>query len=430
VLNQLFFRLPAASGVDNKVTAYEYWIDNGYAGRTYQSVTPSDNYSFISAIDYNSLSTGAHILNLRFRQTDGKWSTTLSQIFFKPPPLPTTDNSIISYEYWIDNNFASRMSQAVTPSSNFSFISGIDYNSLSYGVHTFNIRFLQTDGKWSCLLSQLFSKPPPTPVGPGTITRYEYWFNDGFAGRSAVTTPGQRTYTTNASYSIDTMSRFINVFHGRYQDNHGYWTYFDQQFYSINQDVVLYLQGLYESGSGEMRKAQNEFGDNFSGTIADTISVEIRESVSPYKLMLGFNGVELLTNGTSHVYDVGLDPLNIPTAGNNNYYIGIKHRNSIHTTSKATPLNASVPFNFTGAASQAYGSNQEEVDGVFVFYGGDVNQDEIVDSGDMIPIDNLSSNFATGYLSEDANGDGLVDSGDMIIVDNNSSEFINSVIPW
>lgn len=430
VLSQLFYRPPTASGVDNNVTAYEYWMDNAYSDRIYQGVAPADNYSFLSSINCSSLSTGAHIFNLRFRQTDGKWSSTMSQLFFKIPPPPATDNSIVSYEYWIDNNYAARINQPVTPSSAYSFISGIDYNSLSFGVHTFNIRFRQTDGKWSSLLSQMFSKPPPTTTSPGSITRYEYWFNDGFTGRTAINTPGQGSYTTNASYSIDTMSRFINQFHGRYLDNHGYCTYFDQQFYSINQEVMLYLQGLYEEGLGGMRKAQNESGDIFPGTIADTISLEIRESVSPYKLMLRFHGVELHTNGSCHVTDAGLDPVNTPTASNNKYFIGVRHRNSILTSSKATPLNASVPFNFTGAASQAFGSNQEEVDGVFVIFGGDVNQDEIVDSGDMIPIDNLSSNFISGYLPEDANGDGLIDSGDMIIVDNNSSEFINAIIPW
>jgi hypothetical protein len=35
-------------------------------------------------------------------------------------------------------------------------------------------------------------------------------------------------------------------------------------------------------------------------------------------------------------------------------------------------------------------------------------------------VDNLSSNFAAGYLYEDANGDGLIDSGDMIMVENNA----------
>ena len=60
-----------------------------------------------------------------------------------------------------------------------------------------------------------------------------------------------------------------------------------------------------------MRKAQNESGDNFSGTVADTITIEIHESVSPYQTLLIFNGVELHTNGSCQVKGVGINLLNI-----------------------------------------------------------------------------------------------------------------------
>jgi hypothetical protein len=47
-----------------------------------------------------------------------------------------------------------------------------------------------------------------------------------------------------------------------------------------------------------------------------------------------------------------------------------------------------------------------------------VNQDGLVDSSDMITVDNESAAFTTGYLPEDINGDGLIDSSDMIYLDN------------
>jgi hypothetical protein len=47
----------------------------------------------------------------------------------------------------------------------------------------------------------------------------------------------------------------------------------------------------------------------------------------------------------------------------------------------------------------------------------------------MIPVDNLSSSFATGYMPEDVNGDGLVDSSDLIGVDNNASAFVATILP-
>jgi len=62
---------------------------------------------------------------------------------------------------------------------------------------------------------------------------------------------------------------------------------------------------------------------------------------------------------------------------------------------------------------------------LFAIFGGDVNQDGLVDSSDMIAADNDASTFVSGYVNTDVNGDGLVDSSDMIIVDNNSSEFVS-----
>ena len=69
------------------------------------------------------------------------------------------------------------------------------------------------------------------------------------------------------------------------------------------------------------------------------------------------------------------------------------------------------------------------ISGKYVIYTGDVNQDGIVDSGDMVPVDNDATAFAMGYLSSDINGDGLIDSGDMILLDNNNIYFVIKIVP-
>jgi hypothetical protein len=68
-------------------------------------------------------------------------------------------------------------------------------------------------------------------------------------------------------------------------------------------------------------------------------------------------------------------------------------------------------------------------DGIWALYTGDVNQDGLIDSSDLIMVDNDVSVFATGYLPGDCNGDGLIDSSDMMVVDNNSNAFIGAVYP-
>jgi predicted solute-binding protein len=109
----------------------------------------------------------------------------------------------------------------------------------------------------------------------------------------------------------------------------------------------------------------------------------------------------------------------------------IKHRNSIETwNSLPLPLGVgAVSYNFTSANSQAFGNNMKQISGKSVIYAGDVNQDGIVDSGDMNAVDNGVAAFAQGYLSTDVNGDGIIDSGDMIMLENNSTLFIGKITP-
>jgi hypothetical protein len=64
-----------------------------------------------------------------------------------------------------------------------------------------------------------------------------------------------------------------------------------------------------------------------------------------------------------------------------------------------------------------------------VIFGGDVNQDAILDAADMTPMDNDASNFVNGYIATDANGDGIVNAGDVILLQNNASLFVAKIVP-
>jgi hypothetical protein len=189
-----------------------------------------------------------------------------------------------------------------------------------------------------------------------------------------------------------------------------------------NLNLTVLLEGLYDGG-GLMRKAQDAGGDHFPGTVADKVTVELHDASQYSTVVYSAANVDLNTNGSAS--------LMIPAVHSGSYYVTVKHRNSLETTT-ALPVSFSgstITYNFSTAASQAYGNNMKGVSGEYVIYGGDVSQDGIVDSGDMIGIDNDASGFVTGYVPNDANGDGLVDSGDMILVDNNASNFITVVTP-
>ncbi len=117
-----------------------------------------------------------------------------------------------------------------------------------------------------------------------------------------------------------------------------------------------------------------------------------------------------------------------------NYYIAVKHRNSIETWSNTAQqfTSNSMTYDFTTAITQAYGDNMIQADSSplrFAIFSGDVNQDGTVDATDVSNIDNDASNFVSGYVASDLTGDDFVDGTDFAIADNNAANFVSVAKP-
>ena len=148
----------------------------------------------------------------------------------------------------------------------------------------------------------------------------------------------------------------------------------------------------------------------------DTITVSLRNSTSPFGLV-EMTKVYLSGTGTASVnFAKAVDGIS--------YYIVVNHRNSIATWSKSGGeifTAGLLNYNFTTAAAQAYGNNMVLVSGKYSFYTGDVNQDEIVDAGDLSIIDNDAVAGLSGYNNSDLNCDSFVDATDLSYCDNNAT---------
>jgi len=190
-------------------------------------------------------------------------------------------------------------------------------------------------------------------------------------------------------------------------------------------NLSVFLEGLY-AGGGTMVKAQDEFGDHFPGNTADQVTVELHDAANYSNLIYSSGLVDVSTTGGAYLTAV-------PPLYSGSYYMTIKHRNSIETTTAAPVSFAGslITYNYSTAASQAYADNMKDMgDGYFALYTGDVNQDGIVDGGDMNPVDNDATyTIFVGYSPTDINGDGLVDASDMNFVDNNSTAIVMAYLP-
>jgi len=172
-----------------------------------------------------------------------------------------------------------------------------------------------------------------------------------------------------------------------------------------------------------MRQAWDAFGPHWPAGVADHIKVELHSSTTYSTVVYTANDVPLSTAGTAII--------SVPASFNSSYYITIRHRNSIETTTSSAISFAGNTINQSfGTRANVYGGNLGvSHDGRYLIYGGDVDQDGFVGVSDMVNIDNQSVSFGSGYLSEDIDGDGFIGVSDMVIVDNNSVNFISSITP-
>ena len=187
-------------------------------------------------------------------------------------------------------------------------------------------------------------------------------------------------------------------------------------------NLTILLEGLYNGV--DMRPAQDDMGDHWGPTIADVITIELHNAVDPTITEATFTNQSLNTNGSCIV--------TVPANLGDQYYIVIKHRNSIVTWSSIPmSFNTSiVNYNFTSAASQAFGDNQIEVStGIFALFVGDVNQDEVIDLSDLVEMDTDLTNGTVAYVVYDLNGDGVVDLSDLVAIDVNLTNGIVALYP-
>jgi len=190
---------------------------------------------------------------------------------------------------------------------------------------------------------------------------------------------------------------------------------------TLNLTSVL-PEGLY-NGSGTLRQAMNASGPNWPAGIADHITIELHSALSYATLIYSAPDIELSTSGTATI--------TIPAAYNGSYYITIKHRNSIETTTATAISFASSTINQSyGTRANVYGNNLGlSLDGYYLIFGGDVNQDGSVNSADYTPVINDNAIFSKGYLSSDVDGNGSVNSADYTIIINNNSFFVKTLHP-
>lgn len=257
---------------------------------------------------------------------------------------------------------------------------------------------------------------------------------DGFTTWDTIWAPAtvgesvwEETVLDLSSYSGNTVE-FAFIYEGTYA--HG-WVLDDISIYvpvkTLNLEVLF--EGLYDSNLDQMQPAQdfvgNVFVDKFGPDVADVCTVELHNATPPYYLAYVKSNVPVDLDGNLILED-------LPGNLSGNFYIVVKHRNSIETWSSVTvdyTTYSNIFYTFTSDSTQAYGNNLKPMGSKFAIYGGNIIVDDNVEAGDIAALDNAVTAILKGYVQEDLNGDGQVDATDVALLDNNVTDLVKVYRP-
>jgi glucose/arabinose dehydrogenase len=181
---------------------------------------------------------------------------------------------------------------------------------------------------------------------------------------------------------------------------------------TITLDLKAAIEGFYDGGTGRL-------------AIKDTVKVYLHQATAPAQIVDSATTVIDSTTLRGYCFFN-----NAPTGL---YYIRVTHRNGLDTWSKSggetLTRGAVSAYDFTSAASQAFGNNLVQIGSSFCIYSGDVNSDGTIDGTDNSTVDNDVFGFVTGFVLTDLNADEIVDGTDLLIAGNNASNFVSVVNP-
>lgn len=278
VLSQFFYKSTPTNSAQNDIVEYEFWYDNDYLTKVNVPVSPQQNFNLMTNLATSSLPIGLHVMNIRFKDVTGKWSQVLSHFFNKTQASQSNQKLLTTYQYWYDNDFANHVTQSITPVSNYQLLSSISTGTLPTGLHTFNVRFKDTNNLWSQVLTQFIYKSEPIPTGNNVIVAYRYWADDNIASATYVQLPTPVTnFNLNTTINMLNVPKGARTFNIQFKDTINKWSVVQtDSFFRTPKPFASFAAGTTAfCDSGTVSFANNsfdtdiylwDFGDGFTST--------------------------------------------------------------------------------------------------------------------------------------------------------------------
>ncbi|PXX96833.1 hypothetical protein DF185_19520 [Marinifilum breve] len=203
--------------------------------------------------------------------------------------LPIFSQNITKYEYWIDDQFDTRISVDEPASATVEISSNINTDNLSEGFHSIHFRFRDDLNRWSVPITEFFRiYPQGTEALVRKIHSFEYWIDDDFSNRQTSAIPISEVANINQVIDTKSLSNGFHSIHFRYKDDSKQWSI----------PVTTFFR-KYNAGSEALVRKVNQFecwvDDDFDNRISSSIpantSVNIDQVIDTKSLSNGFHSI-------------------------------------------------------------------------------------------------------------------------------------------
>ncbi|MEJ1928756.1 T9SS type A sorting domain-containing protein [Nostoc sp. NIES-2111] len=273
--SRVFYKLAVSTGtVATPVSKAEYFVDVDPGvglGTAIAVSTSGDSVQLSPAIPVASLSSGFHLLAVRFRNSQGHWGEAITRVFYK---LGTGINNPLSGrpargEYYFDTDpgvGAGRPLAAFSRADSVSLLATIPVTGLGQGFHTLGLRLTDSVGHWSEANTRIFYVAPrvgqPLGVAPG-LARAEFYFDvdpgNGNGRRVSNFVPGEIVDFTSF-LSARSLSGGYHTVYARVADSAGTWSVPMSKSFLVNAPGVQKCVPSEGGNIGQVTLAITGFG--------------------------------------------------------------------------------------------------------------------------------------------------------------------------
>jgi hypothetical protein len=178
VQNRPFYKLGAAAAAAPDLNRMEYFVDAdpGF-GLATEVVFPQGNNAtdFVFDVPIDAVSDGFHILSIRSRDANSKWSVVQTRPFYKLSSATVNAPNLSRIEYYVDTDPGYGLATEVTftPGSSVAdLVFQVDVTSVIAGPHKIFVRSQDANNMWSIIQIQDFSvceQEPPVSLAATNI---------------------------------------------------------------------------------------------------------------------------------------------------------------------------------------------------------------------------------------------------------------------